>query len=228
MSNRGATCGVPAPAVMPVDREQWRKQIDRSNFVNAACQFRDVRSFGAVKRVLVVGPGQGLDTAVLRWAGYDVTTFDIDETFAPDVVGSVHDMPMFGDAEFDVVTASHVLEHMAVPYLDSALAELARVARYATVYLPVHGRRVHLRLAPGFRDLDLSLVVELFNYWHKPDGVTPRYAAGQHFWELGMRGFRRRDVLARLSAHFEVLHHYRNRDWPISYNFILRSRRHAA
>ena len=227
MKSRSANRDVPAPTVMPVDREQWRKQIDRSNFVNAAYQYRDVRGLGAVKRVLVVGPGQGLDTAILRWAGYDVTTFDIDETFGPDVVGSVHEMTMFDAAAFDVVTASHVLEHIAVPYLDIALAELARVARYATIYLPVHGRRLQLRVKPGFRDLDLSFVADVFNYWHKPDGMTPRSAAGQHFWELGMRGFRRRDFLSRLSAHFDALQHYRNPDWPISYNFVLRSRRHT-
>jgi hypothetical protein len=58
----------PAPTVMPLDREQWRRQIHRSNFVNSYYQYRDIQSCGDVKRVLVVGPGQGLDTAVLRWA----------------------------------------------------------------------------------------------------------------------------------------------------------------
>ena len=227
MKNRSDQQNVPAPAVMPVDREQWRSQIHRSNFVNTYCQYRDIRSCGDVKRVLVVGPGQGLDTAVLRWAGYEVTTFDIDETFAPDVVGSVHQMPMFGEGQFDALTASHVLEHMAVPYLDAGLAEIARVARYAVVYLPVHGRKIQLRLAPGFGDLDLSFTADVFNYLHKPDGVTPRYMSGQHFWEIGMRGFRVRDVVRRFSTHFDVLRHYRNPDWPISYNFVLRSRRLA-
>ena len=35
--------------------------------------------------------------------------------FKPDVVGSVHDMSMFGDLQFDVAIASHVLEHLADP-----------------------------------------------------------------------------------------------------------------
>jgi len=228
MKSPSGNQSIPAPTVMPVDREQWRAQIHRSNFVNTYCQYRDVQSCGDVKRVLVVGPGQGLDTVVLRWAGYEVTTFDIDETFEPEVVGSVHQMSMFGDAQFDVVTASHVLEHMAVPFLDAGLAELARVARHAVVYLPVHGRHIQLRVAPGFRDLDLSFVFDVFNYLRKPDGITPRYSGGQHFWEMGMRGFRLRDVLARMSAQFDVLRHYRNPDWTISYNFVLRSRRHAS
>src|SRR5689334_241449 len=107
----------PAPAVMPVDREAWKRELHRSNFVNAYYEYRDLQRCPGARRVLIVGPGQGLDTLVLKWRGYDVTTFDIDQTFAPDHIGSVHEMPMFADAAFDVVIASHVLEHLAVAYL---------------------------------------------------------------------------------------------------------------
>lgn len=216
---------VPLPTVMPLDRKEWREQLSRSNFVNTYAQYMDVRRCGDVKTILIVGPGQGLDTAVLRWRGYEVTTFDIDETFEPDVIGSVHDLSAFGDAQFDVVIASHVIEHVAVPYLDSAISELARVARHALIYLPVYGRKIQFRFLPGFRDLDFSFIFDAFNYFHKPDGLRARYNAGQHFWEVGMRGFRVKDILRRFAPHFEVLRRYRNPDWPLSYNFVLRSRR---
>ena len=219
---------IPAPTVMPLDREAWREQLNRTNFVNTSCQYQDVQSLGDIRTILIVGPGQGLDTAVLRWRGYSVTTIDIDETFEPDFCGSVHDLSMFRDRQFDLVIASHVIEHVAVPYLDSAIAELARVADHALIYLPVHGRHIQFRLLPGFRDLDLSFVIDLFNYLHKPDGLTPRYNSGQHFWELGMRGYRLRDMLQRFEPHFEVLRHYRNVDWLLSHNFVLRSRRQSS
>jgi hypothetical protein len=218
----------PEPTVMPVDREAWRKQLNLSNFVNAYYQYRDVSSCAQPRNVLVIGPGQGLDTAVFKWVGLQVTTFDIDTTFAPDVVGSVHDLSMFDDGQFDVVAASHVLEHMAVPYLEQALAELARVARFAVIYLPVHGRQMRLRFTPGFLGIDLSVVIDLYNRLRKPDGMTPRWAGGQHFWEVGMRGFRLRDLTRRLSVHFDVLQSYRNPDWPVSQNFVLRSKRQHA
>src|ERR1700741_3061814 len=217
---------VPTPTVMPVDRAKWRAELHRSNFVNMSAQFEDVQSLGNVRTILIVGPGQGLDTAMFRWRGYAVTTFDIDDTMEPDVIGSVHDLSMFSDAQFDVVIASHVIEHMAVPYLDRALGELARVARHALIYLPVYGRQMQLRFIPGVRNLDLSFVFDVFNFMDKPDGLTPRYSAGQHFWGLGMPVFRRRDVLRRLAQSFEVIRHYRNADWTVSHNFVLRSRRH--
>ena len=219
---------IPAPAAMPVDRERWRQQLDLSVFVNAFYQYRDVQRFPDCRRVLIVGPGQGLATEVLKWRGYDVTTLDIDETFGPDVVGSVHDMAIFEDRTFDAVIASHVLEHLAVPYLDRALGELARVSTHALVYLPVAGRHLQARLQPGFKGIDVSLVVDVFNYFHRPSGLEPRYCQRQHFWEVGMRGFRTKDVKTRLAPHFEVLDVYRNRDWNPSLNFVLRSRRRAA
>lgn len=219
---------VPAPAPMPVDREAWRKELHLSNFVNAYYEFRDIESIGGCKSVLLVGPGQGLETTVLRWRGFQVTTFDIDQTFAPDHVGSVHDLSRYKDAEFDVVLASHVLEHLALPYLDVALGEIARVGRHAVVYLPVHGRHMQMRVIPGLLGLDLAVQMDVFNYLERPDGITARYAEKQHFWEIGMRGFKVADLKERFASNFEILRAYRNRDWLPSYNFVLRSRRPAA
>jgi hypothetical protein len=209
---------------MPVNREEWLKELHLSNFVNSYYQYRDLQACGAMRRILVIGPGQGLDTAVLRWRGYEVTTFDIDATFRPDVVGSVHDMKMFEKGQFDAAIASHVLEHLPVAYLDAALAEIARVARFALVYVPVAGRHAQIRIIPGFRGFDWSWIGDLFNVFHRPDGVTPRFSERQHFWEVGYRGFRKAELRRRLSAHFEVLRCYRNRDWLPSLNFVLRSR----
>jgi hypothetical protein len=111
-----------------------------------------------------------------------------------------------------------------VPYLDSAIAELARVARFALVYLPVAGRHMQFRFVPGVRGFDFALHFDFFNWFEKPDGVTPRYAGGQHFWEIGLRGWRVRDVTRRLAARFDILNSYRNRDWTPSHNFVLKAR----
>lgn len=215
---------VPAPTVMPVDRSEWSRQLNLSNFVNTYYQYRDLQSCGSGRKVLIIGSGQGLDTVVLRWRGYDVTRFDIDETFQPEVVGSVHDMSVFPSNAFDVVIASHVLEHLAEAYLDAALREIARVGRYALIYLPVAGRHGLLKFVAGVRNLEGSVIWDIFNYLHKPDGKTAALCARQHFWEVGYRGFRRRDVRARLQQHFEIITDYRNYDWLPSYNFVLRSR----
>jgi len=215
---------IPPPSVMPVDRKEWAGQLNLSNFINTYYQYRDLHLCGDVKKVLIIGPGQGLDTQIMKWRDYEVITFDIDKTFSPDVVGSVHDLSIFDDESFDVVIASHVLEHLAVPYLDRCLSELSRVGRYCLIYLPVAGRNFQLRLKLDLKGIDLSYIFNLFNYFHRPDGVTPCYCEGQHYWETGMRGFRVSDLVRRFEKFFEVIHHYRNRDWNQSYNFVLRSK----
>ena len=215
---------VPSPAPMGVDRESWARELPLSAFINAYYQVRDVASLSDCHRVLVVGPGQGLVVPVLRWRGYSVETFDIDSTFAPDHLGSVHDLSRFTTGQFDAIIASHVLEHLAEPHLDTALGEMARVGRYSLIYLPVAGRYAALRMQPGTLNLDWQLRFNLFNYFERPDGITRKYARGEHYWEIGRRGFRVRDVKARLARFFVILRAYRNLDWLPSYNFVVQSR----
>jgi hypothetical protein len=215
---------IPQPTVMPIDRENWVKQLNLCNFVNSFYQYRDLCGLENCKNVLIVGPGQGLDKVILSWRGYTVTTLDIDPLFQPDHLGSIHDMSMFTDRQFDAVIVSHVLEHMAETYLNPGLKEISRVGRFALIYLPVHGRSLHLRFIPGFKGIDVSLVWDVFNYFKKCDGKSAKYCGGQHFWEIGLRGFRVKDLVNRFSQFFDVLSVYRNYDWLPSQNFVLRSK----
>lgn len=215
---------IPAPTIMPKDAMIREDKLSLVNFINSYYIYRDIELCDNVKKILIIGPGQGLDTEVLKWKGYKVTTLDIDNAFNPDIMGSVHQLDMFKDKQFDVVVASHVLEHLAIPYLNNSLEEMARVGRYSIVYLPVYGRHFQGRVKMDVKGIDLSIIFDLFNYFHKPDGVTARYCQGQHFWEVGMRGFRVKDLKERFGQYFEILDDYRNKDWLPSYNFVLQSK----
>ena len=207
------------------DKAEWLGSLGVSNFHNAYYEYRDVgRCVGDGGKLLVVGPGQGLDVAVFRSRGFEVTTYDIDEEFHPDHLGSVHDMSCFGDASFDVVIASHVLEHMAFSLLDAALREIARVGRHALVYLPYAGRHVDLSFTAlqGWREHHVRLNVPPF--WRRPSEDAPRFAGGNHFWEVGMWGCSRRTIRTHLERHFSVLDEYQNPHWLVSMNYVLRSR----
>jgi hypothetical protein len=215
---------VSAPSVMPLDRDLWKSQLHLSQFINTYYQYRDLHEcIGKQGKVLIIGPGAGLDAAVLIWKGYKVTTFDIDEKFSPDILGSCHDMHMFKALEFDVVIASHVLEHLPLTYLDCALEEIARISRYAIIYLPVAGKHGQLRVLPSIGGKNLNFIIDLFKFWETPTGRILKYSGGQHYWEMGYRGFKLRNLLSRFKKNFKVLKNYRNEDWLPSYNFILSS-----
>lgn len=218
---------IPAPTTMPVNREEWVKELGLSNFINTYYQYKDLQSLRGVNKILIIGLGNGFDAHVFRWRGYSVTTFDIDPVFKPDVLGSINDLSMFKNNSFDVVIASHVLEHLAAPHLNDSLAELARIANYSIIYLPVAGRHLQFRFKMDSKGVDLSFIFDLFNYFHKPDGITPRYRAGQHYWEVGMRGFTTKQLTQRFSKYFNIISQYRNKDWYPSYNYIMESKTHA-
>jgi hypothetical protein len=215
----------PKPSVMPLDRDLWKQQLHLSQFINTYYQYRDLNAcIGSIGKVLIIGPGAGLDAAVLRWKGYEVTTFDIDEKFSPDILGSCHDMHMFSTKQFDAVIASHVLEHLPVPYLEMALSEISRVSKYALIFLPIAGK--HIKIDFGFSVFRVRLmkVFDAFRFWKEPCGEKLEFGDGFHYWEIGYRKFRVNDFERRLSHRFKVLESYRNTDWIPSYNFVLQSK----
>jgi hypothetical protein len=214
---------IPGPMAMPVDRVEWMKKLNLSNFINSYYQYQDVQLCGSAIKILIIGPGQGLDTQIFKSRGYEVTTLDIDQTFNPDLIGSAHDLSMFEDATFDVLIASHVLEHLPAPYLEVCLEEFSRVSAYSIIYLPVAGRHFQSRFKFDLKGIDISFVFDVFNYFTKPSAVIPKYCAGQHYWEVGMRGFFVSDMLSRFKKNFKVIKHYRNNDWNPSYNFVLQA-----
>jgi len=132
------------PTVMPADRESWARQIHLSKFIDSYSQCLDISDRPHCKRVLNIGPGQGVDTRVFRWRSYDVTAYDIGETFRSDHQGSVSQLDAFSNGQFDFVTADNILEHPAVTYLEQLLIEIAPVRRYALIYqrpAEDHGRK---------------------------------------------------------------------------------------
>src|SRR5262249_55465803 len=133
----------------------------------------------------------------------------------------VHEMKVFSDGQFDLVIASHVLEHMSFALLDAGLRELSRVARFALVYLPFAGRHIDLSVALP-RELHLRL--NLPPFWHVPSPELPRLAACQHFWAIGVWGVTKGTIRQAMGKHFAVLDSYQNPHWLVSMNFVLRSR----
>jgi hypothetical protein len=214
---------VPDAHPMPVDAEAYARTLSVSGFVNAYYQVRDVLSYRP-RRVLIVGVGVGLEPLILREKfGLEVTTYDVDARFGPDVVGSVHDMRAFADKQFDVVVASHVLEHLPFAHFDRCVDELARVAHHAVVYLPYAGRHLEWKFtwAQRVREYAARLRIPPLA---RITGNALELQEGHHYWEAGYPGFSLSALTKRLSRRFTVDRRYHNRDWTYSINFLLSAR----
>lgn len=88
------------------------------------------------KNLLEVGIGNGVVSYVLKGAGIEVTTLDVDDKLKPEIVGSVQDIP-FGNNTFDALLCCEVLEHLPFEEFSQSVSEIHRVTcRFAILSLP--------------------------------------------------------------------------------------------
>jgi SAM-dependent methyltransferase len=80
-------------------------------------------------RVLNVGAGSSGRSHPI-FAGWEVTTLDIDPRTKPDVLGSITDLSkLIPNASFDAIWSSHNIEHVASHEVPRALAEFRRALK---------------------------------------------------------------------------------------------------
>lgn len=146
--------------------------------------------------ILEIGGGDGTFAERVRAAGIAYTSVDVAEDLHPDVVASVTSLP-FPDDSFDVVCAFEVLEHLPFDQFDRAVGELARVSRGRVLLsLPHYGPSVRFELkVPGIRMMRFAAKLP----------HHPRHAFnGQHYWEMGKKGYSAQRIRAALAKRFIV------------------------
>lgn len=156
--------------------------LDKQRWINMWYQINEV-VITHPKTVLEVGIGNGIVSTVLKLLEYKVITIDIDSQLKPDYVGDVRKLP-FKKASFDTILCAEVLEH--IPFADvlKALAEMYRITKKFVILSLPHDYLTYF-----------SLEFKLFPY-QKPITylqTIPRFQAhvfnGQHYWEIGKKGF---------------------------------------
>lgn len=207
----------PKRAVRTIDRPTAYKTHDCLNLVRLITHWHQAhevaRRMGRDKGlVLEVGPGSGHTTWLMREWGCDVVTLDVDATTEPSVVEDIRKLP-FRDGAFACALAAQVLEHLPYADFEASLAELARVSRrivVITLPAPLVGISVLVNL-PFVNPLPIALGLP---YWrkHKP---------GEHYWELGKRGYSKRAVRRAIRrAGLKILHEFRPGATLYCYFFI--------
>ncbi|MGC9605503.1 MAG: class I SAM-dependent methyltransferase [Minisyncoccia bacterium] len=141
---------------------------------------------------------------------------DIALDLAPDIVGDVLKLPC-ADRSFDVVCAFEVLEHVPFADLDRALGELDRVSRrHAVISLPHFGPPVRFLLKLPF--------LPYFRLAFKLPYPKEHAFNGQHYWEMGKRGYPARKVREIIRRHFQIRREFVPFGSPYHHFFVLDKR----
>lgn len=168
------------------------------------------------KTVLEIGPGNGFLSSYLRRAGLEVTTVDLDPELAPSVAAALPELP-FADGSFDLVVCFEVLEHLPFERFVPCLREIRRVSRENIAISIPDAERV-LKF-----DTTLSKLWHIHFLFDVPRIFAPKHTFnGEHHWEIGKRGTRKRDVLdAMREAGLAVRRHWRAFETPYHHFFDL-------
>lgn len=151
-----------------------------------------------IASVLDIGPGCDLLRNVLKTFApqLEYKTLDVAADVRPDHVGSVTNIPL-EENSFDAACAFQVLEHIEFSDFEIALQELKRVSRkYVIISLPHFGPQLTFQLK-----LPLLPKIELAAKIPFPKKLEFQ---GQHYWEIGRKGYPAAKIRNTLLKHFVI------------------------
>jgi hypothetical protein len=163
------------------------------------------------RRVLEVGVGSAFVKQSLEHFGVEVVTLDIQETLAPDMVGSVTEIPAEG-ASFDVASCCQVLEHLPFDQVGAAVSELLRVAPRLVMSVPDVSRTLNVTVRGWHASIPLP-------YRQRPMPAD-REQMG-HKWEIGFDGTPLRTVRGVLEQQGRIVRSWRVPENPWHRFFVL-------
>lgn len=147
--------------------------------------------------LLEVGGGDGVFREYIK-TNTDIAyqNLDIAEDLNPDVVGSVEQIPL-PDRSVDMVVAFQVLEHLPFEKFEQTLSELGRVSRGAVIIsLPHFGPPITCSFKVPF--------LPEFRFAFKIPFPRKHTFNGQHYWEIGKRGYSAGRIRGIIRKHFSI------------------------
>ncbi|WP_421773542.1 class I SAM-dependent methyltransferase [Gracilimonas sp.] len=187
----------------------------KERFISYWHQIKQIKDSGC-NTALEIGVGNGFVSDYLKNKGFDITTFDIDERLNPDIVGSVLNLP-FKENEFELITCFEVLEHLPYEDVTLALTQLKKVAS-KKVIISLPDRTLTYKFLVKLPIIKLkSFMISI------PDFLVKEHKFdGQHYWELGKKGYSVADFKKLLrNMGFDIIKSYQIFEVPSHHFFVL-------
>ncbi|HVM73366.1 MAG TPA: class I SAM-dependent methyltransferase [Candidatus Paceibacterota bacterium] len=178
----------------------FKRYANVGRFASYYYQLREIFATNPTS-LLEIGAGDGVVGDYLRrQRGITYTSVDYAPDTKPDVVADVRALP-FAAASFDVTCAFEVLEHLPFDDFEKSLSELARVARtHVLISVPHFGPPVKFCLKMPF-------IPEITFAFKIPFPRTHVFN-GQHYWEIGKKGYPLSRVLTVMRKYGTVTKHF--------------------
>jgi ubiquinone/menaquinone biosynthesis C-methylase UbiE len=175
----------------------FSKYVSLDRWSSYYYQLREVLNLSP-SSILEVGVGDKVfGNYIINNTDIDYKNLDIASDLKPDILGSVDQMPI-ESSSFELVCAFEVLEHLPFDLFEKSLREIARVSsKYAVLSLPHFGPPIKFLLkVPFLSEIKMSCKV-----------FTPKKHAfnGQHYWEIGKKGFRASKMKKTLKKYFILI-----------------------
>lgn len=167
------------------------------------------------RKILEVGIGNKTVSNYLKKLRINVVTVDIDKSLKPDYVCSVTNLSkIFSKKQFDTVLCAEVLEHLPFKHFEKALRELWKVSKkYVILSLPHFGLGLRLSLKiPLIKEINFAIKIPL---------PVKHVFDGQHYWEIGKKGYPLRKILKIISKWYKIKKTYIVPENPYHRFFIL-------
>lgn len=190
---------------------------DLKRFVSYFYQV-DLTQKTSPKKILEIGIGNSIVSNYLKSKGYAVTTFDFDISLKPDVVGDIRTIEKhFKMKEFDTVVCFEVLEHIPLKEVEGVLKQLREITRkYLIISVPHTSLKASFGFKFPFMERKDFLISIPYRQPHKFDG--------EHYWELGKKGFGLRKIRKIIRDKFRIVKEIRPALNPYHRFFVLEKR----
>lgn len=165
-------------------------------------------------RILEIGKGNGFLSEYLARNGFTIKTMDIDPDLKPDYVGDINLIQDIVKERFDIIACFEVLEHIRYDNIPSIFQKLASMnPKYIIISVP------QARLYLSFW-VKMNLFRPFQKYFSIPFPVKHNFD-GEHYWELGKRGYSLKNFRAILTKEFAIQKEFTNPLDPYHRFFVL-------